>query len=174
MEHRQTLAELIKNDEHPALMPKMYGHIQATLFDTKTGRIKQQISQKNLVTAAYYAFVTSEIINTLYVTISNDAEDPHYYKHICMSTFQDTSWINTVRTLDYPNKVYTYIATFTGVTAPGRTVNLVNLAIGGPYTHATYVKLSYKSLTSVKLNSSIYQTPSDSLEIVYRLSFVRV
>lgn len=174
MEHRQTLAELIKNDEHPALMPKMYGHIQATLFDTKTGRIKQQISQKNLVTAAYFTFAsTYQNLASLYIMISNDTEDPHYYKHFCNNTFQDTSLILDTRDLDYPNKTYTYLATFTGVTAPGRTVSLVNLATG-TWNHDTYVNTAFKSFTSVKLNSSIYQTPSDSLEIVYRLSFVRV
>lgn len=173
---RESLSELLQRAQARPLLPGVSGHVTATLRDIATGRIKQQVSQHNLITAAYFQLLYYGDLawTPLHIVISNDAEDPHYNAHVSFSTFQDTASESCARSLDYANKVATFSYSFVGVTAPGRTVSWVGLAFGTVYPYYTYCKTHTPVFACVKLNSSVYQTPTDSLEIVYRLNFVRI
>lgn len=173
---RESLSELLQRTQARPMLPGISGHVTATLRDIATGRVKQQVSQNNLILASYFQFLYfgDQSLTPLYIVISNDAEDPNYYAHMSFSTFQDTESASCTRSLDYANKIYTYSYSFVGVTAPGRTVSWVGLANELVNTYNTYCKAHYPIFACVKLNSSVYQTPTDSLEIVYRLNFVRI
>jgi len=82
--------------------------------------------------------------------------------------------MNGTGSCDYANKIWTFSATFSAPTAPGRYVRWVGMAYYTYYdavTAYTYGRITGMAISGTKLTSELYQSSTQTLEIVYKYIF---
>jgi hypothetical protein len=145
------------------------------------GEIVAQHSQHNDVLRTfwkywfYYQYSPRNLSNACRIFLSNHNQPIHEMWSAFVATYADTCASSVLTaSINYTGKYWTYSYTFAAPAAPGRTIRIVSLGVSNDqatsYTYCRY----WHGLAATKLSSDIYQSNTQTFEVVYRLTFVEV
>lgn len=145
------------------------------------GEIVCQHSQHNDVLRTFwkywfnYYYGARNLSTVCRIFLSNHNQPIHELWSEFVATYANTCASSVLTaTKNYAGKYWTYNYTFAAPTAPGRTIRIVSLGTGEDqavsYTYCRY----WNGLAATKLSSDIYQSSTQTFEVVYRLTFVEV
>jgi hypothetical protein len=160
----------------PEVEPRVFTCDHCGHTDTQPGPIVKQVAQHNVITDVFYEFMlgdTNLALVTMY--ISND-DQMHSRKTAWFNTYANSgASAQLSASVDYANRIWTWTNTYSAPTAPGRYVRWVGLAhigsYGGGSTFYTYATFEQIMSSGTKLTSELYQTSTQTLEIVYKYIF---
>jgi ribosomal protein L37AE/L43A len=163
----------------PDIRPCLYICDSCGYSTSEHGSIIKQVAQENIIYETWYLFqfvwsTTTILKNNMNIAISNDDQPIHPKKTVWYNTYANIFTQAATASIDYANKIWTYTCTFSAPTAPGRYVRLIGLyapSYGGggvdAYTYGHAIVMN----SGTKLTSEIYQTNTQTLEIVYKYVF---
>lgn len=160
----------------PETEPRVFTCDHCGHTDTRPGPIVKQVAQHNVITDVFYEFMLAGVpFTNVYMYISND-DQMHARKTAWFNTYADSGMSASLSaSIDYANKIWTWTNTYSAPTAPGRYVRWVGLATVGAYgagsTFYTYATFEQIMISGTKLTSELYQTNTQTLEIVYKYIF---
>jgi hypothetical protein len=147
---------------------------------SEPGPIVKQVAQHNVILPGFAIWINNGVANTLLsraeLLISNDDQPTHPRKDLWFSTYANATYmdLNGTGSCDFANKIWTFSTTFSAPTAPGRYVRWVGMAYYPHYnvvTAYTYGRITGNAISGTKLTSELYQTDTQTLEIVYKYIF---
>jgi len=146
---------------------------------TDGGPIVKQVAQKNIVYNELWIFLMLGWASGTWfqannsIIISNDDQPVHAHRAVWYATYADAYAVGAAATIDYTNKIWTMTATFSAPTAPGRYVRLIGVRTyhDAGVNYATYGRCIGTMASGTKLTSELYQTSTQTLEIVYKYVF---
>ena len=159
-----------------SFIPKITGYVQATKRDINTGEITGSIAEHNLVTSAPFDWWAEEWDRRLYINryifISNEVDQPDSWKSIYYNTYQDVSkLIDTAGAINTASLYWTFQVTFSAPTAPGRTIRNIGICAENDDIAYLNARMAVGVFCVARLTSDLFQSNTESLEVVYRLTF---
>lgn len=168
----QQIKELHKAEGCNPLSVEVHGHVDL-IIKNADGSVDQVVSKPNLATHMWNDWWHSRVnLRQLRVFIApEDNGDVHILKTFTRHLYPENYEVDVYSSLNSTTNTWTYTAVFSPPSS-NRTIRYIGLhggGIGGDNT-ARAVQCIF---AMTKLTSNILQTTSQTLEVVYRVSFSR-
>lgn len=144
------------------------------------GKIVQQCAQENMILRPLWPWLTlynygSPQMTVARIGLSSHDRDAHELWSYILTNYANTAISTSISaSVNFAGKYWTFSYTFGAPTAPGRTIRVLGL---GPQadegTSYTYTR-GWIAVTLTRLTSSIYQSNTQTFEVVYKFTFVEV
>jgi hypothetical protein len=151
--------------------------VEIFLRDAKSGELQGHVKKRNMATRFLHQIfgrISSDKINTGYVTISNDPTPMNLWKTVIRSTYANAMVLAATTSVNSTARTWTFSASLPPPTAPGRVFQFVGVGVYGESAPSTNARYSSGIFCGTTLSSELTQTNTQTLEIVYRVLFTRL
>jgi len=173
------LLELHRLEGRGSFSIKPHGHVDIVVRNAD-GSVDQAMSKSNLTTSLWndnwhfsYGSTYEDLTSMYVIILPEDGDDMNPYKTMGRHLYPNNYEVFTTASVNTSTKTYTYTVAF-GQPSSDRTVRYVGLrtSIAAQRTSGA-ARFADGIFAMTKLTSDITQTSSQTLEVVYRVSFTR-